>query len=91
MYPDFTIKDRTRGLTFYWEHLMALDDPHYCEHSERTRYKYLAAGIAPLQEGSGPNGALIETSDEPDGSLNIAMIDKLIEGILQVAARGVKV
>ena len=85
MVPDFTIKDRSRGITFYWEHLMALDDPRYREHWERNRSKYLAAGIAPWQEGGGPNGTLIETRDGPDGSLEYAVVDKLIDDVVRDA------
>jgi hypothetical protein len=85
MYPDFTIRDRSRGVTFYWEHLMALDDSNYREHCERKHSKYLAAGILPWQEGSGPNGTLIETRDDLDGGLDYAIIDKLIDHVIQGA------
>jgi hypothetical protein len=83
LHPDFTITDRSRGITFYWEHLTDLDDPHYREHCDRKHAKYLRAGILPWQEGGGPNGTLIETSDEPDGSLDNGMIDKLVDEIIK--------
>ena len=85
--PDFTITDPSRGVTFYWEHLTDLDDPLYREHCERKHAKYLAAGIMPWHEGGGPSGILIETSDEADGSLDSAMIDKLIDVITGSKAR----
>jgi len=36
-YPDFTIADHARGVTFYWEHLGMLDDPSYQTRWERKR------------------------------------------------------
>lgn len=81
-YPDFTITDQVRGVTYYWEHLMAVDDPDYREHCERKHAEYIATGIRPWQESGGPNGTLIETHDKPDGGLDTAMIDKLIVEVL---------
>ena len=46
-YPDFTIADHARGVTFYWEHLGLLDDSGYRTRWERKRAEYLAAGILP--------------------------------------------
>ena len=52
-YPDFTIADRVRRITYYWEHFRTLDDPPYREHCRRKRAQYVAAGIRPWQEGGG--------------------------------------
>ena len=52
-YPDFTISDHARGVTFYWEHCGMLDEPAYQARWERKRAEYLAAGIKPWQEGGG--------------------------------------
>jgi hypothetical protein len=82
-YPDFTISDHARGVTYYWEHLMALDDLDYREHCERKRSEYLAAGIRPWQEGGGLNGTLVETQDKPGGGVDAAMINKLIDRVLR--------
>ena len=51
-YPDFTIADPARGVTFYWEHLGLLDDPAYRTRWERKRVEYLApeTGIKHWQE-----------------------------------------
>jgi UvrD-like helicase family protein len=81
-YPDFTIADHARGVTFYWEHLGLLDDPGYRARWNRKRAEYLAAGIKPWQDGGGSEGTLIETRDEPGGGLDAAMIAKLIEEVL---------
>ena len=64
-YPDFTIADHARGVTFYWEHLGMLDDSGYRSRWERKRAEYLECGIGPHEEGGGPEGTLIETRDEP--------------------------
>ena len=78
-YPDFTIEDDAMGVTFYWEHLGLLDDPGYRARWERKRAEYLACGIAPHEEGGGPEGTLIETRDEPGGGLDAAAIASLID------------
>lgn len=81
-YPDFTITDQSRGITYYWEHLMALDDAIYREHCERSHSHYLAAGVKPWQDGGGVNGTLIETRDELGGDPNVGMIEKLIDEVV---------
>lgn len=50
-YPDFTIDDHARGVTFYWEHLGLLDDPGYRKRWERKRAEYAAAGIVSWENG----------------------------------------
>jgi hypothetical protein len=57
-------------------------DPAYWEYCKHNHDEYLAAGIRPWLEGSGSNGAIIETRDEPDGGLDAATIDKLIDEAL---------
>jgi len=81
-YPDFTIADPARGVTYYWEHLELLDDPSYRSRWERKRAEYLAAGIRPYADGGGPEGTLIETRDDPVGRLDAAAIATLITAIL---------
>lgn len=81
-YPDFTIADHARGVTFYWEHLGMLDDPGYRSRWERKRQEYAKAGIKPWQDGGGPEGTLIETRDEPGGGLDAGKIAKVIEEAL---------
>jgi hypothetical protein len=81
-YPDFTIADHARGVTFYWEHLGLLDDPGYRVRWEKKRAEYLAAGIAPWQDGGGDAGTLIETRDEPGGALDAGAVARVIEEVL---------
>ena len=81
-YPDFTIADHARGVTFYWEHLGMLDDPGYRARWERKRAEYLECGIGPHEDGGGSEGTLIETRDEPGGRLDAAAIASVIDGVI---------
>lgn len=81
-YPDFTIADHARGVTFYWEHLGLLDDPGYLSRWHRKRQEYLTAGIRPWDEGGGDAGTLVETRDDPGGGLDAAKIARLIDEVL---------
>lgn len=81
-YPDFTISDHARGITFYWEHLGLLDDPGYRERWSRKRAEYIGAGILPYEDGGGPQGTLIESRDQPGGGLDASEIARLIEALM---------
>ena len=81
-YPDFTIADHARGVTFYWEHLGMLDNPGYRARWEAKRAEYLECGIGPHEDGGGPEGTLIETRDEPGGRLDAAAIALVIDGVI---------
>ncbi len=81
-YPDFTISDHARGVTFIWEHLGMLDDHGYKARWEGKRAEYLACGIEPHEDGGGPEGTLIETRDEPGGRLDAAAIASVIDGVI---------
>ncbi len=81
-YPDFTIEDHARGVTFYWEHLGMLNDPGYRARWERKRAEYLACGIGSHENGGGPEGTLIETRDEPGGGLDAATIASVIDEVI---------
>ena len=81
-YPDFTIADHARGVTFYWEHLGMLDDPGYRGRWERKRAEYIECGIRPHEDGGGSEGTLIETGDEPGGKLDAAAIASIIDGVI---------
>ena len=83
-YPDFTIADHARGVTYYWEHLGLLDDPGYRARWARKRADYLAAGIRPHEDGGGPEGTLIESRDDPRGGLDAAAIARLIDTVVFV-------
>lgn len=81
-YPDFTIADHARGMTFYWEHLGLLDDPGYRSRWERKRAEYSDAGIKSHEEGEGPVGTLIVTRDQPGGGLDAAAIASVIDRVI---------
>ncbi len=81
-YPDFTIADHARGVTFLWEHLGMLDDQGYRTRWEGKRAEYLTCGIGPHEEGGGPEGTLIETRDELGGGLDAAAIASVIDGVI---------
>ena len=81
-YPDFTIADHARGVTFYWEHLGMLDDQGYRARWEGKRAEYLECGIGSHEDGGGPEGTLIETRDEPGGRLDAAAIASVIDGVI---------
>ena len=55
-YPDCTITDHARGVTFYWEHLGLLDDPGYQARWQRKREEYREAGILSWETGGGEDG-----------------------------------
>jgi hypothetical protein len=81
-YPDFTITDHARGVTFFWEHLGMLDNPGYMERWQRKLNEYLEAGIKPHEAGGGPAGTLIITRDDANGGIDSLMITQLIDEVL---------
>ena len=81
-YPDFTIADPARGVTFYWEHLGLLDDPGYRKRWERKRAEYLEAGIRPWQEPGDSEHILVETRDQPGGSFDSTEIARLLDEVV---------
>lgn len=81
-YPDFTIADHARGVTFYWEHLGMLGDPGYRRRWERKREEYRLAGIFRWEDGGGEMGTLIETRDDPGGGLDASRIAKIVDEVV---------
>jgi hypothetical protein len=81
-YPDFTITDQARGMTFYWEHLGMLDDPGYRARWESKRAEYLESGIEPPDGAADSEGVLIETRDQPGGGLDAAEIARIIDQVV---------
>jgi hypothetical protein len=80
--PDFTINTPS-GRTVYWEHLGMLDDPTYAQAWVRKKEWYADQGVLPLDEGGGPNGALICTDDR--GGVDVpawkALAESFMEGV----------
>jgi hypothetical protein len=83
-YPDFTIEDMESGETFYWEHCGMLHVPSYKRRWEEKLAWYRAQDILPHEEGGGDGGSLIVTRDEPNGSIDSAKIDGLIDRLFGV-------
>jgi ATP-dependent exoDNAse (exonuclease V) alpha subunit len=81
-YPDFTIADHAKGVTYYWEHLGLMGDSKYRAGWERKRKEYEAAGIIPWENGGGSLGTLIETQDNANGGLDAVAISRLIEDVI---------
>ncbi|MYX01744.1 ATP-dependent exoDNAse (exonuclease V), alpha subunit, helicase superfamily I [Streptomyces sp. PgraA7] len=61
--PDFTITPLS-GPPIYWEHLGMLDNPEYAARWQRRLKWYAQQGVLPEEDGGGPNGILVWTSDE---------------------------
>ncbi|MBX5454449.1 MAG: ATP-dependent RecD-like DNA helicase [Acidobacteriia bacterium] len=78
-YPDFTIEDADTGMTWFWEHLGMLGDDEYERKWKLKLAWYLENGIKPVEDGGGPNGTLL-TSTELDG-INHAQIAQHIKKI----------
>jgi hypothetical protein len=81
-YPDFTVRNEARGITFYWEHLGLLSDDEYTKRWKKKLTGYRAMGVLPYQEGEGANGVLIVTKDEPNGALDSSQIARIIRDVI---------
>ncbi len=62
-YPDFTIKDADTGITWFWEHRGMLGDAMYDRKWTAKLGWYRSNGIVPDDEGGGPNGTLLTTTE----------------------------
>ncbi|ATY83834.1 RNA helicase [Kyrpidia spormannii] len=80
-YPDFTIEDDNRGITYYWEHCGMLYNPQYRERWERKLQWYRSQNILPIEEGGGERGTLIVTQDDENGGISSHEIKQLIQDI----------
>lgn len=81
-YPDFTIEDDISGLTIYWEHLGLLDRPKYRRRWEAKLAWYKANGILPAEEGGGPEGTLITTTESTAGGFDFTTVQDAIRNHL---------
>ena len=83
-YPDFTIDDEISGNTVYWEHLGMLEREDYRKSWNAKLAWYQSHGVKPAEEGAGPNGMLVTTTDSSaegfDASQIQAVIRKYIRG-----------
>ena len=81
-YPDFTIEDEISGLTVYWEHLGMLDQTKYQQRWVAKLSWYRANGILPAEEGGGPEGTLITTTESLTTGFDFATVQKAISDYL---------
>lgn len=81
-YPDFTIEDMESGQTVYWEHCGMLHVPSYRRRWEEKLEWYRRHGIGARENDDGPEGTLIVTRDEANGSIDSAGIAALITEVL---------
>lgn len=75
IYPDFTVLNKKRRKTMYWEHLGMMDDESYRNHAlERINY-YIIAGIFPGQE-------LILTHETATRPIRTGILESVIDQYL---------
>jgi hypothetical protein len=80
-YPDFTIEDDDRGITFYWEHCGMMNNPAYRRRWQDKLAWYRNNGVLRCEQGGGPQGTLIVTSETP--GLNAQEIDRIIRRVIR--------
>jgi len=78
-YPDFTIEDADTGVTWFWEHLGMLGDPEYERKWKLKLAWYRSNGILPDDEGGGPNGTLLMSTEQ--NGIDLVQIQRLIKKI----------
>lgn len=70
--PDFTVRSRRTGKTFYWEHFGLINNKKYMEKHWWKLRLYASAGLRPWDN-------LITTYDDVNGSLNLPFIEAIIK------------
>ena len=80
--PDFTIA-LAGGNVVYWEHLGMLNNTAYRDDWNRKRAWYAKHGIQPWEEGGGPRGCLVwSTESRTSGGIDSTEIEKLARKVL---------
>lgn len=72
--PDFTLKSRSSEI-FYWEHCGLPGNKEYMKHHKWKMEMYESVGIVPWKN-------LIVTYDDPDGNINLGIIESEIRNKL---------
>ena len=72
--PDFTIRRRSDGKIFYWEHCGMMDDPDYRKRNTEKLAAYEENGIVPWDN-------LIITYDS-DGSIDLSLAEAIAGAVL---------
>jgi hypothetical protein len=81
-WPDFTVVDDARGITFYWEHLGLLDDPAYARRWTTKRKAYLTDGVRPVDEAPDADRVLIETREAEGSGIDMLEVERLAKIVL---------
>ncbi len=81
-YPDFTIDDEISGRIVFWEHLGMLERDDYRRSWEKKLTWYRSHGVRPADEGTGPNGMLVTTSESSSGGFDSSTVQKAIRKYL---------
>ena len=74
--PDFTIDDPASGLKVFWEHLGMLDRRTYRDKWEQKLVWYRSHGILPEEEGGGPQGTLVTSTDDARGGIDSQEVER---------------
>lgn len=77
-YPDFTIEDEISGRYIYWEHLGLLERGDYRRSWDAKLAWYRANGILPVEEGGGPKGTLVTTTESSTNGFDSTTVHKII-------------
>ena len=82
-YPDFTIDDEISGRLIYWEHLGMLEREDYRRGWEKKLAWYRRNGVLPPEEGPGPAGMLLTSTESSATGLDLVQVQRLIRDHLQ--------
>ena len=77
-YPDFTIDDEISGRIIFWEHLGMLEREDYRRSWEKKLAWYRSQGVLPADEGDGPNGMLVTTSESSSAGFDSSAVQTVI-------------
>lgn len=81
-YPDFTIDDEISGRIIFWEQLGMLEREDYRRSWEKKLAWYRAQGVLPADEGAGPSGILITTTESSSAGFDSSAVQTVIRRYL---------
>lgn len=81
-YPDFTIDDDISGRIVFWEHLGMLEREDYRRSWESKLKWYRSQGVMPSDEGIGPNGMLVTTTESSSSGFDSSAVQAVIRRYL---------
>ena len=80
-FPDFTIVDDDRGITFYWEHCGMLYEKAYKERWEKKKKWYLENNILLIDAKEKSDKVLVISEDSVEGGISVPDINEVISNI----------